>query len=335
MTKINAAITGVGAWLPEYRLTNHELAKMVETSDEWIMQRIGIKERRILKGDGLGSSYMGSRAVKELLEKTNTTPEEVDLLVCATVTPDRMFPATANIISDKVGIKNAFSFDINAACSGFIFALQTAANYIETKNYKKAIVVGVDKMSTITDYTDRTTCPLFGDGAAAVMLEPITEDLGVLDHIFHTDGYGRHHLHMKAGGSERPATVETIQNREHFVYQEGQTVFKFAVSKMADVAVEMMERHNIKSKELNWLVPHQANLRIIEATARRMGIAREQVMINIEKYGNTTSATIPLCLWDWEKKLNKGDQLILAAFGGGFTWGSVYVKWAYNGNTQP
>lgn len=335
MTNINAAITGVSGWVPEYRLTNHELAKMVETSDEWIMQRIGIKERRILKGDGLGSSYMGSRAVKELLKKTNTTPEEVDLMVCSTVTPDRMFPATANIISDKVGIKNAFSFDINAACSGFIFALQTAANYVEIGNYKKAIVVGVDKMSTITDYTDRTTCPLFGDGAAAVMLEPTTEDLGVLDHIFHTDGYGRHHLNMKAGGSERPPTIETIQNREHFVYQEGQTVFKFAVSKMADVAVEMMERHNIKSKELHWLVPHQANLRIIEATARRMGLAREQVMINIEKYGNTTSATIPLCLWDWENKLNKGDKLILAAFGGGFTWGSVYIKWAYNGTSKP
>jgi len=277
---------------------------------------------------------MGSRAVKELLKKTNTTPEEVDLMVCSTVTPDRMFPATANIISDKVGIKNAFSFDINAACSGFIFALQTAANYVQIGNYKKVIVVGVDKMSVITDYTDRTTCPLFGDAAAAVMLEPTTEDLGVLDHIFHTDGYGRHHLNMKAGGSERPPTIETIQNREHFVYQEGQTVFKFAVSKMADVAVEMMERHNIKSKELHWLVPHQANLRIIEATARRMGLAREQVMINIEKYGNTTSATIPLCLWDWENKLNKGDKLILAAFGGGFTWGSVYVKWAYNGKSQ-
>ncbi len=335
MTNINAAITGVSGWVPEYRLTNHELAKMVETSDEWIMQRIGIKERRILKGDGLGSSYMASRAVKELLKKTNTTPEEVDLMVCSTVTPDRMFPATANIISDKVGIKNAFSFDMNAACSGFIFALQTAANYVQIGNYKKAIVVGVDKMSTITDYTDRTTCPLFGDGAAAVMLEPTTEDLGVLDHIFHTDGYGRHHLNMKAGGSERPPTIETIQNREHFVYQEGQTVFKFAVSKMADVAVEMMERHNIKSEELHWLVPHQANLRIIEATARRMGLAREQVMINIEKYGNTTSATIPLCLWDWENKLNKGDKLILAAFGGGFTWGSVYIKWAYNGTSKP
>ncbi len=335
MTKINAAITGVGAWVPEYRLDNHELAKMIETSDEWIMQRIGIKERRILKGDGLGSSYMGSKAVKDLLKKTNTTPEEVDLMICATVTPDRVFPATANIISDKVGIKNAFSFDMNAACSGFIFALQTAASYVEAESYKKAIVVGVDKMSSITDYTDRTTCPLFGDGAAAVMLEPTTEEIGVLDHIFHTDGYGRHHLHMKAGGSERPATIETIQNREHFVYQEGQTVFKFAVSKMADVAVEMMEKHNIKSKELHWLVPHQANMRIIEATARRMGLAREQVMINIEKYGNTTSATIPLCLHDWEKQLNKGDKLILAAFGGGFTWGSIYVKWAYNGNAKP
>lgn len=331
MEKINAAITGINGWVPEYRLTNHELAKMVETSDEWIMQRIGIKERRILKGDGRGSSYMGARAVKGLLEKTNTSPDEVDLLVCATISPDRMFPATANIISDKVGIKNAFSFDINAACSGFIFALQTAANYIEIGKYKKVIVVAVDKMSTITDYTDRTTCPLFGDGSAAILLEPNMKNLGVIDHIFHTDGYGRHHLNMKAGGSERPPTIETVQNKEHYVYQEGQTVFKFAVSKMADVAVEMMKKHNIKSEDLAWLVPHQANMRIIEATARRMGLAKEQVMINIEKYGNTTSATIPLCLWEWENKLNKGDNIILAAFGGGFTWGSVYIKWAYNG----
>ena len=333
MKKINAAITGVNGWVPEYRLTNHELAKMVETSDEWIMQRIGIKERRILKGDGKGSSHMGARAVEGLLKKTNTSPDEIDLVVCSTISPDRMFPATANIISDKVGIKNAFSFDINAACSGFIFTLQTAANFVELGRYKKVVVVGVDKMSTITDYTDRTTCPLFGDGSAAVLLEPTTDDLGIIDHIFHTDGYGRHHLNMKAGGSERPPTMETVQNREHFVYQDGQTVFKFAVSKMADVAVEMMEKHNIKSEELAWLVPHQANMRIIEATARRMGLAKEQVMINIEKYGNTTSATIPLCLWEWENRLNKGDNIILAAFGGGFTWGSVYIKWAYNGKS--
>jgi len=333
MKKINAVITGINGWVPEYRLTNHELAKMVETSDEWIMQRIGIKERRILKGDDKGSSYMGARAVEGLLKKTNTSPDEVDLVVCTTISPDRIFPATANIISDKVGIKNAFSFDINAACSGFIFTLQTAANFVELGRYKKVIVVAVDKMSTITDYTDRTTCPLFGDGSAAVLLEPTTEDLGIIDHIFHTDGYGRHHLNMKAGGSERPPTMETVQNKEHYVYQEGQTVFKFAVSKMADVSVEMMEKHNIKSEELAWLVPHQANMRIIEATARRMGLAKEQVMINIEKYGNTTTATIPLCLWEWENRLNKGDNIILAAFGGGFTWGSVYIKWAYNGKS--
>ena len=333
MKKINAAITGIEGWVPEYRLTNHELANMVETSDEWIMQRIGIKERRILKGDGKGSSHMGARAVKGLLEKTKTSPDELDLLVCSTITPDRMFPATGNIISDIVGIKNAFSFDINAACSGFIFTLQTAANFIETGRYKKVIVVAVDKMSSITDYTDRTTCPLFGDGSAAVLLEPSKDDNGIIDHIFHTDGYGRHHLNMKAGGSERPPTIETVQNKEHFVYQEGQTVFKFAVSKMADVAVEMMEKHNIKSEELAWLVPHQANMRIIDATARRMGLAREQVMINIQKYGNTTSATIPLCLWDWEKQLKKGDKIILAAFGGGFTWGSIYVKWSYDGQS--
>ncbi|UCG28996.1 MAG: ketoacyl-ACP synthase III [Bacteroidales bacterium] len=334
MKKIYAAITGVNAWVPDYRLNNHELATMVDTSDEWIMQRIGIRERRILKGEGLGSSYMGSRAVKGLLKKTNTSRDEVDVLVCATITPDRVFPATANIISDKVGIKNAFSFDMNAACSGFIFALQTAANFVEVGKYKKVVVVAVDKMSTITDYTDRTTCPLFGDGAAAVMLEPTAEKIGVIDHIFHTDGNGRHHLNMKAGGSERPPTFDTVKNREHFVYQEGQTVFKFAVSKMADVAVEMMEKHHISADELAWLVPHQANMRIIDATARRMGIRKEQVMINIEKYGNTTSATIPLCLWEWENRLKKGDNIILAAFGGGFTWGSVYVKWAYNGKSS-
>lgn len=333
MKKINAAITGINGWVPEYKLNNHELATMIETTDEWIMQRVGIRERRILKGEGKGSSYMGARAVAGLLKKTNTSPDEVDLLVCTTVTPDRVFPATANIISDKTGIKNAFSYDLNAACSGFIFSLQTAANFVEVGRYKKVIVVGVDKMSSITDYTDRTTCTLFGDGAAAVLLEPVNEEIGIIDHIFHTDGYGRHHLHMKAGGSERPPTIETVQNREHFVYQEGQTVFKFAVSKMADVAFEMMEKHNITPETLAWLVPHQANLRIIDATARRMGIRKEQVMINIEKYGNTTSATIPLCLWEWEDQLKKGDNIILAAFGGGFTWGSVYIKWAYNGKS--
>jgi 3-oxoacyl-[acyl-carrier-protein] synthase-3 len=330
MGKIRAAITGINAWVPEYRLTNKELSKMVDTSDEWIMQRVGIKERRILKGEGLGSSDLGEQAVKGLLLKTNTAPEEIDLLICSTITPDMFFPATANIISDKCGIKNAFSFDLAAACSGFIFALQTAAAYVETGRYKKVIVVGADKMSSITDYTDRTTCPLFGDAAGAVLLEPTEEEFGIMDYIFHTDGSGRKFLHLKAGGSVKPASYETIDAKEHFIYQEGQSVFKFAVSNMADVAVEIMDKNNLKSEDIAWLVPHQANLRIIDATGRRMGLPPEKVMINIENYGNTTSATIPLCIWECEQKLKRGDILILAAFGGGFTWGSIYLKWAYD-----
>jgi len=330
MEKIRAAITGIHAWVPEYRLTNHELSKMVDTSDEWIMQRVGIKERRILKGEGLGSSDMGEQAVRGLLLKTNTAPEDVDLLICSTVTPDMLFPATANIISDKCGIKNAFSFDLNAACSGFIFALQTAAAYVESGRYKKVVVVGTDKMSSITDYTDRTTCPLFGDAAGAVLLEPTDEELGIMDYLFHTDGSGRKYLHLKAGGSLKPASHETVDAREHYIYQEGQSVFKFAVSNMADIAAEIMERNDLKPDDISWLVPHQANLRIIDATGRRMGLDPEKVMINIENYGNTTCATIPLAMWEYEKKLKKGDILILAAFGGGFTWGSVYLKWAYD-----
>jgi 3-oxoacyl-[acyl-carrier-protein] synthase-3 len=330
MEKIRAAITGVNAWVPEYRLTNQELSKMVDTSDEWIMQRVGIKERRILKGEGLGSSDLGEKAVNGLLSKTNTAPEEIELLICSTVTPDMLFPATSNIISDKCGLKNAFSFDLNAACSGFLFALQTGAAYIETGRYKKIIIVGADKMSSITDYTDRTTCPLFGDASGAILLEPTTDNFGVMDYIFHTDGSGRKFLHLKAGGSVRPASHETVDAKEHFVYQEGQSVFKFAVSNMADVAVKIMERNNLKSEDISWLVPHQANLRIIDATGRRMGLPPEKVMVNIENYGNTTSATIPLVLWEYEHQLKKGDILILAAFGGGFTWGSVYLKWAYD-----
>jgi 3-oxoacyl-[acyl-carrier-protein] synthase-3 len=330
MGKIRASITGIHAWVPEYRLTNFELSKMVDTSDEWIMQRVGIKERRILKEEGLGSSDLAEHAVRGLLEKTNTSPDDIDLLICATVTPDMAFPATANIISDKVGIKNAFSFDLNAACSGFLFALQTGAAYIETGKYKKVIIIGVDKMSSITDYTDRTTCTLFGDAAGAVLLEPNNENYGIMDYIFHTDGSGRKFLHLKAGGSVKPASHETVDAREHFVYQEGQSVFKFAVVNMADVAAEIMERNKLKADDIAWLVPHQANLRIIDATGRRMGLPTEKVMINIENYGNTTAATIPLCLWEYEKKLKKGDKLILAAFGGGFTWGSVYLKWAYD-----
>jgi len=316
--------------VPEYRLTNFELSKMVDTSDEWIMQRVGIKERRILREEGLGSSDLGENAVRGLLEKTNTSPKDIDLLICATVTPDMAFPATANIISDKVGIINAFSFDLNAACSGFLFALQTGAAYIESGKYKKVVIVGADKMSSITDYTDRTSCPLFGDAAGAVMLEPNKEDYGIMDYIFHTDGSGQKYLHMKAGGSVKPASHETVDAREHFVYQEGQSVFKFAVVNMADVAAEIMERNKLKADDIAWLVPHQANLRIIDATGRRMGLPPEKVMINIQNYGNTTTATIPLCLWEYEKKLKKGDKIILAAFGGGFTWGSVYLKWAYD-----
>ena len=330
MEKLRAAITGINAWVPEYRLTNQELSKMVDTSDEWIMQRVGIKERRILKGEGLGTSDMAEHAVRGLLEKTNTSPDEIDLLICATVTPDMFFTATANITCDKAGIINAFSFDIGAACSGFLFALQTGAQYVESGRYKKVIVVGADKMSSITDYTDRTTCPLFGDAAGAVLLEPTTEEVGIMDHILKTDGSGRKFLHLKAGGSCKPSSHETIDAKEHYIYQEGQSVFKFAVVNMADVAAEIMERNNLKPEDISWLVPHQANLRIIDGSGRRMGLPPEKVMINIQKYGNTTAATIPLCIWEYENRLKKGDILILAAFGGGFTWGSIYLIWAYD-----
>jgi 3-oxoacyl-[acyl-carrier-protein] synthase-3 len=329
MTKLRAKISGIQGWVPPYVLTNRELEGMVETTDEWIVTRTGIRERHILKGEGLGSSDMAVEAVNGLLKKTSTSPDEIELLICATVTPDMQFPATANIICDKAGIRNAFSYDINAACSGLLYALVTASKFIETGSYNKVIVVGVDKMSSIVDYTSRETCVLFGDGAGALLLEPTTEEVGIMDSITRSDGAGRVHLHMKAGGSVKPSSHDTVNAREHFVYQEGQPVFKFAVTKMADVAAEIMERNNLTSEEIAWLVPHQANLRIIEATGRRMGISREQVMINIERYGNTTDGTIPLCLWEWESKLKKGDNIILAAFGGGFTWGSIWVKWAY------
>lgn len=331
---MKAVISGVGAYVPEDLLTNDELAQMVDTSDEWIMTRIGIKTRHILKKKGEGSSYMGEKAVKELLEKTNTSPDEVDALICATVTPDHAFPATANIISDKVGIKNAFSFDINAGCSGFLYSLETGSRFITSGQYKKVVVVGADKMSAVTDYTDRATCPIFGDAAGAVMLEPGEDGYGIQDSILQSDGIGRLHLHQKAGGSVKPASHETVDAHEHYIYQEGQPVFKWAVSKMADVSVEMMKKHGIAPDDLDWLVPHQANMRIIEATAKRMGIKREQVMINIQRYGNTTAATLPLCLYEWENQLNPGDNLILATFGAGFTWGSMYVKWAYSGKEK-
>lgn len=330
MSKLRAAITGVGGYVPEYRLTNDELSRMVDTSDEWIMTRIGIKERRILKGEGKATSDMGAEAVKQLLNKTNTDPSDIDMIICAVVTPDMLFPATANIIADKAGIRNAFGFDLNAGCSSFLYALTTASKYVESGTHKKVVVVGADKMSAIVDYTDRATCPIFGDGAAAVLLEPTTEDIGVIDSMLYSDGVGRAHLHQKAGGSLKPPTHDTIEAREHFIYQEGQPVFKWAVSKMADVSVDMMNKHNLTHDTLNWLVPHQANMRIIEATANRMCMPKEKVMINIMRYGNTTSATLPLCLWEWENQLHKGDNIILAAFGAGFTWGSLYLKWAYD-----
>lgn len=332
MSKKNAIITGVAGMLPDYILTNEELSCMVDTSDEWIMTRIGIKTRHILKEPGKGSSYLGAEAVRRLLEKTNTNPDDIDMVLCATVTPDHQFPATASIISDKVGIKHAFHFDINAGCSGFLYGLSTATAYIESGRAKKIVLVGTEKMSSITDYTDRTTCPIFGDGSGAVLIEPSDDDsFGVIDILLQSDGVGRHHLYQKAGGSVWPSSAETIANREHFIYQEGQPVFKWAVSKMADTAVEIMERNNLTSDSINWLVPHQANNRIIEATAQRMNLPKEKVMINIQRYGNTTAATLPLCLMDYESQLRKGDNIILATFGAGFTWGAIYLKWAYDG----
>ncbi len=331
MQKIKAKITGVEGYLPDYILTNEELSKMVDTSDEWIMTRIGIKERRILKGKEKGTSDLAIGAVNNLLKKMNIAPNDIDLVICATVTPDMPFPATANIISDKANIKNAWSFDINAGCSGFLYALATGVQFVETGRYKKVLIVGAEKMSSIVDYTDRTTCPIFGDGAGVVMLEPTTEEEGIIDMMLQSDGNGRNYLYQKAGGSVNPASYETIEAKEHFIFQDGQHVFKWAVSKMADTSVDIMKKHNITPDKLDWFVPHQANMRIIDATAKRMGIKREQVMINIQKYGNTTSATIPLCLWEWENKLKKGDNIILASFGAGFTWGAIYLKWAYNG----
>lgn len=329
MSKTTAAITGINGWVPEYRLTNQELSTMVETNDEWITSRTGIKERRILKGEGLGSSDLGVQAVNGLLKKKNIKADEIDLIICATATPDLIFPSTACIIADKIGAVNAIGFDLMAACSGFLFSLATASKFIETGTYKKIVVVGADKMSSIIDYEDRQTCVIFGDGSGAVLLEPTQDGLGIQDSILKSDGSGRNYLGMKAGGSVKPPSHETVDAREHFIYQDGKTVFKFAVTNMADVSAEIMERNNLTGEDVAWLVPHQANKRIIDATARRMGVGTEKVMLNIQKYGNTTNGTIPLCLWEWEDKLKKGDNLILAAFGGGFTWGSIYLKWAY------
>lgn len=332
MTKIRAAITGVGGYVPDYILTNQELETMVETSDEWITSRTGIKERRVLKGEGRGTSYMGTAAVKELLEKTKTDAKDIDLILFATVTPDMPFPATANIVADQVGAINAFGFDISAACSGFIYALTTGAKYIESGMYKKVIVIGGDKMSSIINYKDRTTCIIFGDGAGAVLLEGTTEDVGIIDSLHRSDGAGANYLNMKAGGSLIPASHESVDAKQHYIFQEGAAVFKFAVTNMADISAKVMERNNLTGDDIAWLAPHQANKRIIDATANRMGITEEKVMMNIEKYGNTTAGTIPLLLWDYEKRLKKGDKIVMAAFGGGFTWGSIYLKWAYNSN---
>ena len=329
MNKIHAAITAVHGYVPDDVLTNKDLEAMVDTSDEWIISRTGIKERRILKGEGLGTSDMAVHAVNGLLKKRGITAEEIELIIFCTTTPDMPFPASANILADKIGAKNAWGYDLQAACSGFIYGLSTASQFIESGKHKKVLVVGGDKMSSIINYEDRTTCIIFGDGCGAVLLEPNDEGNGVIDAILRSDGAGRQYLHQKAGGSARPASHETIDNHEHFVHQEGQAVFKFAVTNMANVAADIMERNSLTADDVTWLVPHQANKRIIDATASRMGVGAEKVMINIERYGNTTNGTIPLCLWEWESKLKKGDTLILAAFGGGFTWGSVYLKWAY------
>lgn len=330
MTQLRAAITAVNGYVPESKLTNQDLEKMVDTNDEWIRTRTGVSERRILKDPTKASSDLGAAAVKGLLEKRGISPDEIDMVICATATPDHLFPATANIISDKCGIKNAWSYDVMAACSGFLYALVTASQFIETGKYKKIIVVGADKMSSIVDYSDRSTCIIFGDGSGAVLLEPDETGMGMHDSILHTDGIGREYLYQKGGGSLHPATHQTIDNKDHYIFQEGRTVFKYAVSRMADVSAEILERNNLTGADVDWLVPHQANLRIIDATAKRMGLPPEKVMINIQKYGNTTNGTIPICLWEWENQLHRGDTIILAAFGGGFTWGSIYLKWAYD-----
>ena len=329
MSKITAAITAVGGFVPETRLTNFDLEKMVDTNDEWIRTRTGISERRILREPGSATSDLGVPAVLDLLKKRGIDPLEIDCVICATVTPDMFFPSTANIISHKIGANNAFGYDLSAACSGFLFALTTGASYIESGRYKKVVVIGADKMSSIIDYTERNNCIIFGDGAAAVLLEPSTEGYGVQDSLLKSDGAGKDYLYIKGGGSLRPATVETVLAKEHYIHQEGKTVFKYAVTGMADVSAELLERNNLTGDDVAWLVPHQANLRIIDATAKRMGLPMEKVMVNINRYGNTTAATIPLCLWDWQDQLKKGDNIVLAAFGGGFTWGATLVKWGF------
>ena len=328
--KNRASITGVHGYVPDYVLDNSELEKIVDTTDEWIVTRTGIKERRILKGEMKGTSILGVNCTKGLLEKTNTDPKDIDLIICATVTPDMLFPSTANLIADRIGATNSYGFDISAACSGFLYALTTGSQFIEAGTHKKVVVIGADKMSSIIDYDERKNCVLFGDGGGAVLLEPSKDENGIQDYILKSDGSGSDMLCLKAGGSLRPASNETIKNKEHYIYQEGSSVFKFAVTNMADISEEIMKKNNLSSNDVAYLVPHQANKRIIDATSNRMGIGPEKVLLNIERYGNTTAGTIPLCFWDFEKKFKKGDNIILAAFGGGFTWGSVYLKWSYN-----
>ena len=327
---VKAAITAVGGYVPEYRLTNEILETMVDTTDEWIMTRTGIKERRILKGEGLGTSYMGVKAAQEILEKRNLDPKEIELVICCTATPDMPVASTAAYIATQIGAINAFGWDLQAACSGFLFGLATGSQFIETGKYTKVLVIGGDKMSSIIDYSDRTTCVIFGDGAGAVLLEPSEEGYGVQDSVLRSDGGGREFLYIKSGGSMRPPSKETVENKEHYVHQEGQQVFKFAVTNMAEYSAQIMDKNNLTADDITWLVPHQANKRIIDATARRMGIGDEKVMLNIDRYGNTTNGTLPLLLWDYEKQLKRGDNLVFAAFGGGFTWGALYLKWAYD-----
>lgn len=334
MEKINAVITGIGGYIPDYVLTNDEISKMVDTNDEWIMTRIGVKERRILKEEGLATSYLARKAAKQLMQNTNVNPDEIDAIIVATSTPDYHFPSTASILCDKLGIKNAFAFDLQAACCGFLFALEVAASLIVSGRHKKIILVGADKMSSMVDYQDRATCPIFGDGAAAVLLEATTEDVGVIDSMLYTDGKGLPFLHMKAGGSVSPPSYFTIDNKMHYLYQEGKTVFKYAVSSMSDVTAKIAAKHNLTKENIDWVVPHQANLRIIDAVASRLDVSSDKVMVNIQKYGNTSAATLPLCLWDYEKKLKKGDNIIFTAFGAGFTYGALYMRWGYDGTKR-
>lgn len=329
MSKIHAVITGVGGYVPEYILNNQELSTMMDTSDEWITSRVGIKERRILKEPNTGTSYMAAKAAEELFAKTNTKPEDIDLIIVATTTPDYIFPSCSSMIAEKLGIKNALAFDLQAACSGFLVALNNAASFIESGRYKKVLVFGAEKMSSITNYDDRTTAPLFGDGAGVVLLEPTTEEFGVMDAIIHTDGSGGPHLMLKGGGSAHPASVETIEKKEHTIYQEGQYVFKHAVTKMSGVSGDIMDKNNLVADDIAWLIPHQANLRIIDATVQRTGVDYDKVIINIERFGNTSAASIPLCIWESEKRFKKGDNMILTAFGAGFTWGAIWLKWGY------